>query len=52
MSNQFDNIRGLCLLGFKLSSNYQNVDYSDQEFEEAFRFAKNSCTKEIIEKII
>jgi len=47
-SNDYDSIRGLCLMGFKLSSKYQGVDYSDEEFEHAFQFAKSNYTKEFI----
>jgi hypothetical protein len=47
--NGFDDLRGLCLMGFKLSSLYNNVDYSDAEFREAFDTAKKTYSiKEVI----
>jgi len=44
--NQFDKIRGMCLMGFKLSSLYENVDYRDVDFQNAFDTAKRIYSKE------
>jgi hypothetical protein len=44
--NGFDTLRGLCLMGFKLSSMHSSVNYNDEEFFEAFKIAKNNYSKE------
>ena len=48
--NGLDRLRGLCLMGFKLSAKYSNVDYSDAEFCEAFEIAKTTYSKEKLSK--
>lgn len=46
--NNFDKTRGLCLLGFNLSSKYNEVDYSDDDFQNAFNFSIKNYSKELI----
>lgn len=48
--NDFDRIRGMCLMGFKLSLSYENVDYRDEDFQNAFEIAKRTYSKEKVKR--